>query len=305
VIKWLAQCVLALGLLTGQQANAGEARLALSGLEYPEGVFLHEGTLYFTEMDADRVMASASGAAFAQVWSRPGCGPTSISALGAGRFLITCHLGGGLAIWDASGNTTEVVSASRSGRLIVQPNDSIGDGEGGAFFGDSGMFAPNAEHEGRVYHYAPSGVSEIAYGVAYANGVTYDPGTQTLYVSAHLGRQILKISDPLNPQTRKVSVFWDYAEKPCSKTGSDRWLFGPDGLELRPGGGLFVAMYGGDAVYEIDAGGSCAAVHSVGAPLVTSTALDAAKNVLWIVGSGLITEKSVKGGLFELPFTAR
>ncbi|MBC8049616.1 MAG: SMP-30/gluconolactonase/LRE family protein [Chitinophagales bacterium] len=293
-----------LALAVSTNAHAAEASLKLSGLAYPEGVFLHESTLYFTEMDADRIMASSGGGAFEQVWTKRGCGPTSISALGGARFLITCHLAGGLAIWDKAANTTEMVSSSRSGRIIAQPNDSIGDGGGGAFFGDSGTFAPGADPEGRVYHYGSAGVTEIATGIAYANGVTYEPGSRTLYVSAHLGRQILKITDPLSP-TQQVSVFWDYREKPCSEAGSDRWLFGPDGLELRPESGLFVAMYGGDAVYELDASGACAAVHSVGAALVTSTALDAARNVLWIVGSGVIKEKSVKGGLFELPLSAR
>ncbi len=293
-----------LALTVSSNAYGAEASLKLSNLEYPEGVFLHESALYFTEMDADRVMASSGGGPFEQVWTKRGCGPTSISALGGARFLITCHLGGGLAIWDKAANTTEMVSSSRSGRIIEQPNDSIGDGDGGAFFGDSGKFAPGADPEGRVYHYGSDGITEIANGVAYANGVTYDPATRALYVSAHLGRQILRITDPLSP-TRQVGLFWDYREKPCSEAGSDRWLFGPDGLELRPGGGLFVAMYGGDAVYELDASGACAAVHPVGAALVTSATFDAARNALWIVGSGVIKEKSVKGGLFELPLSAR
>jgi len=282
-------------------AYGAEATLKLSGLEYPEGVLVHDGAVYFTEMDANRIMASVNGGPFAQVWSEAGCGPTSIAPLDKSRFLINCHMTGGLRIWNSAANTT-VRAPEPSSRAIQRPNDSASDGASGVFFTDSGEFSTSTRHSGVVGYFDGEGYRFIASGLHYANGVAYDADARTLYVSEHLGRRILKIVDPLNGSPKR-EVFWDYTQKPCAQTGADAWLFGPDGLELRPGGGLFVAMYGGEAVYELDANGECGRVHSIPAMLVTSSALDAKTRTLWVV-SGALREKPSEGGLFQIEIGA-
>ncbi|MBC8049076.1 MAG: hypothetical protein H7X92_02880, partial [Chitinophagales bacterium] len=103
MFKLLAAFCIAFGGALG--AHAVDAVQKLSGLEYPEGVMVHQGAVYFTEMDANRIMASVNGGLFAQVWSEAGCGPTSIAPLDGSRFLINCHMTGGLRIWNAAANT--------------------------------------------------------------------------------------------------------------------------------------------------------------------------------------------------------
>ncbi|MDX2265475.1 MAG: SMP-30/gluconolactonase/LRE family protein [Hyphomicrobiales bacterium] len=279
-------------------AHAADGPL-LTGLQYPEGVLVHRGVVYFAEMDADRIMASADGETFREAWREDGCGPTSLAPLAEARFLITCHMGGGLRLWDAAANAT-IRAPEPDAAPVMRGNDSVSDGAGGAFFSDSGEFAPDAARVGRVMHYSAAGYRTVASGLAYANGVAYDAATDALYVSEHLGRRILRIAHPLDASRRKVETFWDYAQKPCAEAGAKRWLFGPDGLELRPGGGLFVAIYGGEAVYELDAAGGCAAVRRLPAVLVTSSAADEARGALWIVSPGLISDPR-HGGLFRQP----
>lgn len=291
--RWLSAAVF---LALAASASA-EPRPVKTGLQYPEGLLLHGGVLYFTEMDANRIMASTDGETFREVWREDGCGPTSIAALAPGRFLINCHMSSGLRIWDVDANTT--MRAPEPGAApIMRPNDSTGDGAGGAFVSDSGEFAADAPRAGAVIHFDGARYRTIARGLHYANGVAYDVAARVLYVSEHFGRRVWKIADPMGSAKREV--FWDYAKKPCAAAGRERWLFGPDGLELRPGGGLFVSIYGGEAVYELSAGGDCLSVRTLPAILVTSSVTDEARGALWVVSPALKANPR-DGGLFKLP----
>jgi sugar lactone lactonase YvrE len=174
-------------LLSG--TAAAEPAVVASG-SYPEGLLWHGGRMYFTEMGADQVTLIENGAT-RPFWRDPGCGPTSIAPFGPAGFLINCHLGKMVVEVSASGVTGRRFRSAAAGAPIQDPNASVGDGEGGVFFSDSGIFSLQAPATGAVYHVSAMGVMTAVVGqIRYANGVNFDPASRTLYVSEHLGRAI-------------------------------------------------------------------------------------------------------------------
>ena len=180
---------LAFALLLIAGGAQAEPTVVASGA-YPEGLLWHGGRMYFTEMGADRVSVIEGGAS-KEFWREPHCGPTSIAPFGGG-FLVNCHLGREVVEVSASGTTGRRFRNAPDGNRLQDPNASAGDGQGGAFFSDSGVFDLRAPATGRVYHLSATGVmTEVLRQLRYANGVNFDPATRTLYVSEHLARRVL------------------------------------------------------------------------------------------------------------------
>src|SRR5438477_12183297 len=153
---------------------------------YPEGLLWQAGRLFFTRMGADRVsLIEKSGVR--DFWRGDGCGPTSLAVFGPHSYLVTCHLGREVAEISDAGATLRRFPLDPAGRRLQDPNASHSDGQGGAFFTDSGVFSVTAPATGRVYHLAPLGnMTLVLDNVRYANGVVFDPDKRTLYVSEHL-----------------------------------------------------------------------------------------------------------------------
>jgi sugar lactone lactonase YvrE len=267
---------LALALLMLAGGAGAEPAVVASGA-YPEGLLWHGGRMYFTEMGADRVSIIENGPT-TQFWREPRCGPTSIAPFGPSGFLVNCHLGHEVVEVSAQGATGRRFGHAANGVRIQNPNASVGDGQGGVFFSDSGIFDLRAPPTGRVYHLSPLGVmTEVLGGLKYANGVNFDPATRTLYVSEHLARRVLSFTLDNRQRIAAARVLVEFAQVPAAKSYSYP-LAGPDGIALRPGL-LAVAEYGEGRVHLFDRDGRHINTVKVSMPFVDTVAWDGAGNL--------------------------
>ena len=148
---------------------------------YPEGPTVIDGVLYYAEMGNDRVMRF-DGATNAPVWTRDGCGPTTVAPLGDGSLAVLCHREAIVARISIDGTLLGIVDRDRDGRAFTNPNAGTSDGKGGIYFSSSGSFSPGARATGAILHLDASGaLTRVAEGIHYANGVAISPDGRTLY----------------------------------------------------------------------------------------------------------------------------
>src|SRR5690606_5556932 len=76
-------------------AAAAQDEVINGASSYPEGPLIAGADLYYAEMESDRVMRW-DGVANTVVWSRRGCGPTSVARHPAGGLAVLCHREGAL-----------------------------------------------------------------------------------------------------------------------------------------------------------------------------------------------------------------
>lgn len=203
---------------------------------YPEGPLSHGGKLYFAEMTADRVSVVEDGVA-RPFFRQRGCGPTAIAPYLEG-YLVLCHAGRRVVSVTAAGKETGRWSADAAGDALRGPNDASADGAGGVYFSDPGVFARDAEPDGRVMHLAADGRLVVAAdGMRYPNGVHVDQRRGHVYVSEHMAAQVLRFEVGPGPSLAQRATFARISPNEQSEAG-------PDGLELAPNGDLYVAIYG-------------------------------------------------------------
>jgi sugar lactone lactonase YvrE len=266
--------LLALPLLS--TAAMAEPAVVASG-SYPEGLLWHGGRLYFTEMGADRVTIIENGGT-REFWRQPGCGPTQIVPFGPSGFVVDCHLARAMVEVSAGGVTGRRFGANRDGQLLQDPNAAVSDGQGGAYFSDSGIFDTAAPPTGRVYHLSAMGaMTEVVNRLRYANGVNFDPATRTLYVSEHLARRVLALTLDSRQRVTARKVLIDFASQDATRQFTYP-MAGPDGIALRPGL-LAVAEYGEGRVHLFDRDGRHLNTLKVSMPFVDTVAWDGAGNL--------------------------
>jgi gluconolactonase len=179
---------------------------------------------------------------------------------------------------SASGVTGRKFAASRDGVPLQDPNASVSDGQGGAYFSDSGIFDPQAPSTGRVYHLSAMGVmTEVVGGIHYANGVNFDPASRTLYVSEHLSRRVLALTLDARQRVTARKVLIDFARTDATRQFTYP-LAGPDGIALRPGL-MAVAEYGEGRVHIFDRDGRYRNTLKVSMPFVDTVIWDDAGNL--------------------------
>jgi gluconolactonase len=273
VIGWPVALVALSLLATGVGA---EPALIASG-SYPEGLLWHGGRIYFTEMGADRVTIVENGGT-RTFWQERGCGPTQIVPFGMGGFVVNCHLGRELVEISAAGATGRRFAAAPGGQRLQGPNAASSDGQGGAYFSDSGIFDLSAPATGRVYHLGTTGgMTEVAGRIRYANGVNFDPASRTLYVSEHFARRVHALTLDSRQRVTATKVLVDFARHAATREFSYR-LAGPDGIALRPGL-LAVAEYGEGRVHLFNRDGRHYNTLKVAMPFVDTVVWDGAGNL--------------------------
>ncbi len=216
---------------------------------YPEGPIATAEGFYYAEMGADRVMYWDGGSP-RKVWSRPGCGPTSVARFGDG-LLVLCHLEAALAEISRDGQTLKIVDRDRNGRPFLTPNASINDARGGVYLSSSGVFSPTAPAQGAVMYLARDGtLSRLAEGIHYSNGVALTLDGKLLYVSEHLSRQVLLYDVAADGSLSGKRVFARLDDYDGVNPGRG-WEVGPDGLAADREGNLYIAEYGAGHVLVV------------------------------------------------------
>jgi gluconolactonase len=240
---------------------------------YPEGPVAADGAIYYAEMGADRVMRW-DGDANTPIWSRNGCGPTSVARGTNDTLVVLCDREQVLVRITPDGKTVSVISHDTGGRPFLTPNASINDAHGGIFWSASGLFSPTAPAAGAVLYLSASGkLRRVAEGIHYSNGVALSPDGKVLYVSEHLSRRILAYDVGANGTLSGARVFLRLDDA----VGSDparEWDVGPDGLAMDRAGNLYIAEYGGGRLIIVDSDAKLEATipfpeQYVTAPLLT------------------------------------
>ena len=249
---------------------------------YPEGPQLTPQGLLVAEMPADRLALVAKGKPTRIVWTRPGCGPTSVKAIPSGGFWVLCHLDHRLVRLDNRFKTVTTITNDTGGKRIVWPNDGSVDAHGNLYFSSSGLYDLSAPPEGRVMFAdaASNIVTELVGGIRYANGVRTDEAHGRLLVSEMLKGQVWAYPMIGPGKLGKPTPFFNFRDAP---TPSPRYpLSGPDGIMVLPGGEVLVADYGNARLMLISQAGQLISVLPVRFPYVTNMALSPDQSEVYI-----------------------
>jgi gluconolactonase len=295
-VLWVA---VAIGVMAVAAASPQGDRVVVNPRAlYPEGPIHDGGDYYYGEMGADRVQRW-DGTSNRVVWTRPGCGPTSVAQY-SGDLVVLCHLEQALVRISRSGVTLGIVNRDRSGMPFPTPNASAGDADGGVYFSSSGPFSPSAPAQGAVLYLAKSGViGRVTDGIRYANGVAVSRDGRTLYVSEHLSRQVLAfaIDAPGVLSGKRVFVRLDDLEPADPRRG---WEAGPDGLATDQAGNLYIAEYGGGHLLIVGKDGTLRATIAVDERYVTAPVLSPDERHIFVTAPASSVDPRQPGKVYFL-----
>ena len=252
----LILCLMFTGFSSGQTESGPVVietgwELVTGGCDFPEGpAYDGEKNLYFsncygrwiTQWDGETVTDFVNFSRDTSLVSR-----TNGLAFRDG-FLYACDYGYGAIIRFNQWGSVEVVSSGYEGKKFNRPNDLVFDKTGNIYFSDPKSY--NREIlDGRLFRIdAKSGSTELLYsGLGFPNGINFSRDGSSLYLSESAFQRVLKFEFnedgiPGNPKT--------LIELP----GGD-----PDGIEVDDEGNLYVAHFGGKAVYKITPDGEIVA----------------------------------------------
>lgn len=299
-MRRIALAAVALWAVPAAVAPAAELTIVNPASAYPEGPSVVDGVLYYAEMGSDRVMRF-DGTANSAVWTRDGCGPTSVVPAGD-TLVVLCHREEVVARITRDGDLVAIIDRDRDGQRFADPNAAGSDGAGGAYFSSSGVFGPGARATGAILHLAADGtLTRVAENLRYANGVALSPDGGTLYASEHLARRVLAfdLAPDGSLSNRRVFVALDDLEGADPDRG---WELGPDGLAVDRAGNVIIAEYGAGHLLVVDAAGALRATVPVPLAYVTSSTLNADESVLYITAPASLASPDEAGAVYAMPY---
>lgn len=236
-----------------------ETKLLLEGLEFPEGPRWHDGKLWFSDMNAGRVMTVDLGGKAAIVLATPGQ-PSGLGWLPDGRLLVVSMTGDLLWRIDPGGFTV-VAHLDKLGGLHC--NDMVVDEQGRAYIGHIGFnlgtgqpFAPAS-----IIMVMPDGSARVvADEMACPNGMVITPDGRTLIVAETWGACLTAFDIENDGSLTGRRTWAQLAESPSHNTGSMAELarmvtVAPDGICLDAEGAVWVANPFGKEVLHVREGG--------------------------------------------------
>jgi len=161
------------------------------------------------------------------------------------NILYACDYGiGAILTFDMSGNC-EVLIDGFEGNKFNRPNDLAFDNKGNLYFTDPKSYGKEIL-DGALYKYNLKSKSllQVDNELAFPNGIAFSLDFSQLYVCESAKNRILVYEFDNSGKLKNPNVF---VELP----GGD-----PDGLAFDNEGNLYVAHFGGGAVYKIDPDGN-------------------------------------------------
>ena len=213
-----------------------------SGLNFPEGpAFDGKSSIYISNCYGAWITKYSSSSVDTFITKNDN--PLSIEktnglAFGKDSKLYVCEYGKGLILSIDQNNNIEVYSNGFEGKQFNRPNDLVFDKSGNLFFTDPKSYDANML-DGRIFVIDSKSKKTVlvADSLAFPNGINISPIDGRLYVCESAKQQIVsfKISSDLRLTDKKEFI---------SIPGGD-----PDGIEFDTEGNLYVAHFGGKAVY--------------------------------------------------------
>jgi gluconolactonase len=159
-------------------------------------------------------------------------------AYGKDGYLYVCEYGKGKILKIGNDARIEVYADGYKGEKFNRPNDITIDKNGNLFFTDPKSYDKNIL-DGRIFLFdaKTKRVVLVQDSLAFPNGINISPIDGRLYVCESAKQKIVRFK--ITPENKLVDKE-DFAELP----GGD-----PDGIEFDINGNLYVAHFGGKAVY--------------------------------------------------------
>ena len=237
-----ALCLLAAMIWLPFGAHGADVETVARSLQFPEGTVFVGDTLYFVDYATSDVLRLAKGKV-ETVWHQDGCGANGLLAVPDG-LLVACFDGGSVARISLAGRLLATIDRDDAGGQLVAPNDLAGDAKGGVYFTASGAGGPS----GKVYYLgADRHVTEVAGGIAFANGLAVSPDGKTLFVGETPANRILQFAVGENGSLTDRRIFVNLGDLVAG--GS------PDGVRIDKHGNLFAALYRGQGFAVIGPNG--------------------------------------------------
>jgi gluconolactonase len=291
---------LAIALLVGGPALAAGLVTVNPRSAYPEGPVVVGETLYYAEMGAHRVMAF-DGKQNLVVWSREGCGPTSVTRAAGGALNVLCHFQGSIVRILPNGETLAVIDRDSTGRSFPTPNASVNDDKGGIFLSSSGVFAPDAAATGAILYLDRNDrLRRVAEGIHYANGVALTPDGGRLYVSEHLSRHV-RVYDVAEDGTLSGGRDFVALDDLVGADPQRSWEVGPDGLAVDSKGNLYIAEYGAGRFHIVDPQGKLLRSVSLPERYVTALALADDERRIFVTAPVSFISPEAPGKVYSIP----
>ena len=272
-------------------------RLVVQTEHYTEGVVLApDGTLYFSVTATGEIMSMRVTDRSATIWGHvPAANGHAID--GDGTHIVMASTGSIMRL-DGTGRAIDIVATTIEKRKLVYPNDLTLDARrGGYYITDSGYetmppaIPADGTGEGRVYRIDADGrASEVARGLAYANGIALSPDGSRLYVGESL-----------------TGILWTFhvesdgrlgARTRFAQTPQDVASAVPDGISVDAGGNVFVAHYGAGEVLRYSPAGTLVKRIPAGNKATSHVAVASDARTLYV--SGGIESEAGAGAIYAV-----
>ncbi len=160
--------------------------------------------------------------------------------VGKDRYIYACDFGQGkiLSI-SPKGEVLDYIVAYQ-GEPLINPNDLAFDPLGNLYFTDPGKY-DTAKFQGKIFRVnsANQELTLLDSGLAFSNGIAFSPDGQSLLVYESIKQRILKYALDEDGLLGEPAVF-------VTLPGGE-----PDGIAFDVKGNLYVAHFGGGAIYVI------------------------------------------------------
>lgn len=263
---------------------------------YSEGVvFDREGNLYFSQTKAGTITVLPPNGT-PRLWAELE-GANGHKIMSEGIHIVAAT--NSVVKLDANGQILKVVASEFNGKPLEFANDITLDKQGGFYFTDSGSRNPQTP-TGAVYYVSPTEkISQVANGLAFANGIVLTPDGKRLFVAESKKNRILeyKVLSPEKVEFQKV-----FAELPVKQ--KEQIDNQPDGMCLDAQGNLYVAHYGMGQVQVLNPKGQLIRRYSSGNLTSSNCAFGGLGLKQLFVTGALQTEES-EGAIFRLDLGVR
>ena len=218
-----------------------ETKIFLEGLKFPEGPRWHDEKLWFSDMNAKKVMTVDLQGNTETIIEMEDS-PSGLGWLPDGTLLIVSMEDERLLRLDADGLKE---FADLSSLATYRCNDMVVDKKGRAYVGNFGFSLQNEEFKpAEIILVTPDGNAQIAAdNMVFPNGTVITPDDKTLIVAESYGNRLTAF-DILEDGLLEGRRIW--AEMPSRI---------PDGICLDAEGGIWVASPGTGKVFRVLEGG--------------------------------------------------